>query len=216
MQRHSKVLLPSSICTFVWKRCSSLRALYRAAKIRILEHHAALNYGIVYHIDRQQLWNWCCSLIQFYTSTMLSKPKLIVRLIHLLYQIFETSTCFFVSNQPTSVWRREIFGNKFKFKLISIELTLYWSKTKYSAKMSVWLRHCNTAFIKHVFPLKKKKFKMKIMQKNSLRAVGSPTMVFQSGHTGNLIRRPYISSEWWYSICCCLFGLKVVENTNCR
>lgn len=30
--------------------------------------------------------------------------------------------------------------------------TLYWSSTKYSAKMSVWLKHCITAFIKHVLP----------------------------------------------------------------
>lgn len=35
---------------------------------------------------------------------------------------------------------------------VAIQPTLYWSKTKYSARMSVWLRHCSTAFMKHVFP----------------------------------------------------------------
>lgn len=34
----------------------------------------------------------------------------------------------------------------------SIHHTLYWSRTKYSASISVCDKHCSTAFIKHVFP----------------------------------------------------------------
>lgn len=46
--------IPSSICTFVWKQCSGPHALYRATKIRILEHRVALNCEIASRTDRQQ------------------------------------------------------------------------------------------------------------------------------------------------------------------
>lgn len=39
-----------------------------------------------------------------------------------------------------------------RFFFSPLKCTLYWSRTKYSAKISVWLKHCSTAFIKHVLP----------------------------------------------------------------
>lgn len=161
--------LPWLVCIFSLRPYSNPHEPYPATKRETLEHRAVLNCEIVYHSDRQQPWNLYYNRTHFYTTTTLSTPMPIARSIRPLYQICVNWFCCVVLNRPDFVsfirikWK-SLINASFTYRLgkgehierqiniITAQHTLYWSRTKYSAKMSVWLKHWSTAFIKHVFP----------------------------------------------------------------